>query len=289
MRNLFEFFVKYYHWLLFILLEVISGVLLFRYNSYQGSVWFTSANAVSGKVYEWSADISSFFTLGKVNRELTQRNFYLERKVNQLSRLYRDATGDTTALERVGLALLEQYQNIPARVVSNSLFRQDNMLTIDKGRADGVKVDMGVVCGTGIVGVVYMVADHYSVVMPVINVRSRVSCTIRNSGYFGYLSWDAVDPTVVYVEDIPRHASLKVGEWVETNGFSAIFPPGVLIGKIASVADSRDGLSYRLKLNLATDFGNLRDVCVVNDSSIVERAMLQSEANEADKSHKVIQ
>ena len=163
MRNLFEFFVKYYHWLLFILLEVISGVLLFRYNSYQGSVWFTSANAVSGKVYEWSADISSFFTLGKVNRELTQRNFYLERKVNQLSRLYRDATGDTTALERVGLALLEQYQNIPARVVSNSLFRQDNMLTIDKGSADGVKVDMGVVCGTGIVGVVYILHTQYLV------------------------------------------------------------------------------------------------------------------------------
>lgn len=283
MRNLFEFLAKYYHWLLFVVLEVISAVLLFRYNSYQGSVWFTSANAVAGKVYEWSSAVTNFFSLGDVNRDLTQRNFYLERKVSQLMHLYEEATGDTTALEQIGLELVNRYQNIPARVVSNSLHRPDNLITIDKGSDDGVKVDMGVVCGTGVVGVVYMVSDSYSVVMPIINVKSRVSCTVRNSRYFGYLSWDGTDPTVINVEDIPRHAALKVGEWIETNGYSAIFPPGVLVGKIESVDNSRDGLSYSLKVNLSTDFGTLRDVCVINDSAIVERAMLQQQAGEADK------
>lgn len=283
MRNLFEFLAKYYHWLLFVVLEVISAVLLFRYNSYQGSVWFTSANAVAGKAYEWSSAVTNFFSLGDVNRDLTQRNFYLERKVSQLMHLYEEATGDTTALEQIGLELVNRYQNIPARVVSNSLHRPDNLITIDKGSDDGVKVDMGVVCGTGVVGVVYMVSDSYSVVMPIINVKSRVSCTVRNSRYFGYLSWDGTDPTVINVEDIPRHAALKVGEWIETNGYSAIFPPGVLVGKIESVDNSRDGLSYSLKVNLSTDFGTLRDVCVINDSAIVERAMLQQQAGEADK------
>ena len=96
MRNLLEFLAKYSHWVLFALLEVISVVLLLQFNRYQGSVWFTSANAVFGKVYEWGAMVSSYFSLTDINKDLTQRVFYLERKVNQLSRLYTDATADTT-------------------------------------------------------------------------------------------------------------------------------------------------------------------------------------------------
>ena len=49
MRNLLAFLAKYNHWLVFMLLETVSAILLFQYNSYQGSVWFTSANAVAGK------------------------------------------------------------------------------------------------------------------------------------------------------------------------------------------------------------------------------------------------
>ena len=52
MRNLIDFIVKYNHWLLFVLLEVLSLWLLFRFNNYQGSVFFTSANRVVGSVYE---------------------------------------------------------------------------------------------------------------------------------------------------------------------------------------------------------------------------------------------
>jgi rod shape-determining protein MreC len=137
---------------------------------------------------------------------------------------------------------------------------------------------MGVACGTGVVGIVSIVSDHYSVVMPVINVKSRVSCTIRNHGYFGYLTWDGNDSRVAYVEDVPRHAALEKGGWVETNGYSAIFPSGILVGQISEISNSRDGLSYRLKVNLSTDFGNLRDVCVINDTSLVERATLLEQA-----------
>ena len=53
MRNLLDFLRKYHHWFIFILLEVASGVLLFQYNSYQGSVWLSSANAMVGKIYQW--------------------------------------------------------------------------------------------------------------------------------------------------------------------------------------------------------------------------------------------
>ena len=281
MRNLLEFLSKYYHWLLFLVLEVVSIVLLFQYNSYQGSVWFSTSNALVGKVYEVDAAIESFFSLTKVNENLTRRNFYLERQVNQLRRLYADITRDTTVVERAELEFLGRYELIPAKVVSNSIDRTDNLMTIDRGRKDGVEVDMGVACGNGVVGVVYLVSDHYSVVMPVLNYHSRISCSIRHRGYFGYLKWSGGDASIAYVEDVPRHAKFKRGDWVETSGYSSIFPPGVLVGKIVEVYNSRDGLAYKLKVQLTTDFGNVRDVCVISDKGIAERTRLMEAARDS--------
>lgn len=281
MRNLLYFLKKYSNWMFFVILELISMVLLFQYNSYQGSVWVTSANAMTGKIYEWDSAVESFFSLTKINESLTLRNFYLERQVSQLSRLYAEATGDTVAARREEMEALDSYRLIPAKVIANTLDREDNLITIDKGRADGIAKDMGVACGQGVVGVVYMTSDHYSIVLPVLNVRSRISCTIRKRGYFGYLTWSGDDPSTAYVEDIPRHAHFKLGDWVETNGYSSIFPRGVAVGKILQVYNSRDGLSYRLKIQLATDFGNLRDVYVINDKSIAERSRLMVAARDS--------
>lgn len=281
MRNLLDFLTKHSHWILFAVLELISVVLLFQYNSYQGSVWITSANAMTGKIYEWDSAVESFFSLTKVNESLTLRNFYLERQVSQLSRLYAKATGDTVAAKREDMATLNRYRLTPAKVIGSTLDRDDNLITIDKGRADGIAADMGVACGLGVVGVVYMTSEHYSIVLPVLNVRSRISCTIRKRGYFGYLRWSGGDPTIAYVEDIPRHAHFKLGDWVETNGYSSIFPQGVPVGKILQVYNSRDGLSYRLKIQLATDFGRLRDVYVITDRTIAERSRLMEAARDS--------
>lgn len=281
MRNLLEFLTRHYHWFLFVALEVVSAMLLFRYNSYQSSVWVSSANAVTGRIFEWESAVESFFSLTRVNEELTLRNFYLERKVNQLSTLYAEATGEKADTGSGELKMLSRYSLIPAKVVSNSLDREDNLITINRGRADGITPDMGVACGTGVVGVTYLVSDNYTVVLPVINTRSRISCAIRGHGYFGYLHWTGGDSGFAYVEDIPRHARFRRGDWVETNGYSSIFPPGVLIGKIVQVYNSRDGLSYRLKVQLTTDFGNLRDVCVINDRGIAEKAMIINAARDS--------
>lgn len=282
MKNLVAFLLKYHHWFLFLLLEVLSAVLLFRYNSYQGSVWFSTANYVVGKVYQADAAVRSFFSLTRVNEELTLRNFYLERQVDQLRRLYGDITRDTTVLERQELQFLSQYHLIPAKVVSNTIDRADNLVTIDKGKADGVELDMGVACGNGIVGVVYMSSEHFAVVIPVLNTSSsRISCSIRGRGYFGYLRWYGGDPSVAYLEDVPRHARFKRGDWVETSGYSAIFPHGVLVGKIETIYNSADGLSYKLKVRLSTDFACLRDVCVIGDRSIAERARLLEQVQDS--------
>ena len=89
MQNLWRSFSSHFHWLLFLFLETVSVVMLFSYNSYQGSVWISSANVVAGKVFEWQASVEQFFSLTDRNDELDQRNFYLERQVDQLRRLYR--------------------------------------------------------------------------------------------------------------------------------------------------------------------------------------------------------
>ena len=281
MKNLLEFLQKYHHWFLFVLLEIISLILLFQFNSYQGSVWFSSANAAVGKVNEGRAEVESYFSLSKVNKDLTLRNFYLERQLSQLRRLYGELTSDTTELERRGLQFLQQYKIVPAKVVTNELNKSDNLMTINCGAADGVGVGMGVACGQGVVGVTYLVSDHYTVVIPVLNTATRISCAIRGHDYFGVLRWDGKDAGVAYLEDIPRHARFKRGDWVETNGYSSIFPPGVLVGKIETVYNSIDGLSYRVKVRLSTDFGRLRDVVVINDQSIAERTRLLQSARDS--------
>lgn len=284
MHNLLDFLQRHFHWVLFVVLEIISFVLLVQYNNYQNSIWVSSANSVVGSIYEGRASIESYFSQQRVNESLTMRNVYLERQVAQLRRLYAEKTEKTDPEELHRLDSLSQYQLIPAKVVCNELDRQDNLITINCGTSDGVKPGMGVVCGQGIVGVTYLVASHYTIVIPVLNSHSsRISCAIRGHGYFGVLRWYGGDSRYAWVEDIPRHARFKRGDWVETNGYSSIFPAGVLVGRIESAYNSRDGLSYRLKVRLTTDFGHLRDVVVISDQSFAERMRIMQAARDSLK------
>lgn len=271
MRNLLEFLARHNHWFIFLILEVVSLILLFQYNSYQGSVWFSTANAVNGRVLAWDAEIEAFFSLSKANEELTQRNLYLEQQVKALSDKIIETTQDSGWIKRGQLALLKDYKLIPAKVVSNTLNHHDNLITIDKGYEDGVRKDMGVACGNGVVGIVYLTSAHYSIVIPAINTASNLSCAIQGRGYFGYLHWTGGDTKTAYVDDIPRHAHFRLYENVETSGYSSVFPPGILIGRIQHVYNSPDGVSYRLKVILSTDYGRLRNVCVIDNTSLLER------------------
>lgn len=275
MHNLLDFLNKYSYWLLFILLEATSLLLLFRFNLYQGSVWFTSANTLSGRILEWESAVFSYIDLGERNKVLTQKNYMLERKMEILNRRLEKLTHEATYTETRQKELLEDFTVIEAEVVNNSVNKRNNYLTINKGEADGVRPEMGVVCGTGIVGIVYLTSPHYSVVMPLLNSKSNVSCRLRGTDYFGYLDWDGLHPLYVSLGDVPRHARLKEGMVVETSGFSAVFPAGLFVGKVKKIENSEDGLSYKLQVNLGTDFARLRDVCVLATPNKVEIDSLQ--------------
>ena len=283
MRNLLDFLAKYNHWFVFVALEVVCFVLLFRYNSYQGSVWFSSANVVAGKIYEIDAAVKNYFSLTKINEQLTERNLYLEQQVRRLSEQIKTSVGDSSWVEKTQAEVLKGYKLIPAKVITNSLDKRDNFITIDKGLADGVRKDMGVACGNGVVGVVYMTSEHYSVVIPLLNSKSNVSVTIRKRGYYGYLHWTGMAADLAYVDDVPRHARFALGDLVETSGYSSIFPPGIIVGQILHVYNSNDGLSYRIQVTLTTDFGNLRDVCVIDNTSMNERIELLRSAQDSLK------
>lgn len=283
MRNLLAFIAKYNHWFLFVILEVICAVLLFRYNSYQGSVFFSSANVAAGKVYEFDAQAKSFFSLTKVNEQLTQRNLYLEEHVKDLTERMVELTNDTNYTKRSQLEMLSSYKLIPAKVITNSINQRDNLITLDKGSDDGVRVDMGVACGNGVVGIVYMVSKKYCVVIPVLNSHSNISVTVDKRGYFGYLHWLGRRPDKAYVNDIPLHAKVLPGDQVVTSGYSSIFPPGLQVGKVLYVFKSLDGLSLQLQVRLSTDFSTLRDVCIIDDAKMKERIDLMRAAQDSIK------
>lgn len=250
-------------------------LLLFRFNLYQGSVWFTSANALSGRVLEWESDFLSYITLGERNKELMQKNLVLEQRVRALTELLDRAGHDSTYTELRQKELLADFSMVPAEVVGNSVNKHNNYLTINKGELDGVRPEMGVVCGTGVVGIVYQASSHYAIVMPLLNGKSNISCRVRGTDYFGYLRWEGGHPLYASLGDIPRHARLKEGMTVETSGFSAVFPAGLFVGKVTKVENSEDGLSYKLQVNLSTDFARLRDVCVLTTPNRVEIDSLQ--------------
>lgn len=277
MKNLLNFLIKYNYWFLFILLEVISFTLLFRFNKYQGSTFFTSCNYITGKVYEVSGSISSYFHLKTANEDLLDKNIVLEQEVASLQKALGELTADSMGIARLKSSVLQDYALLKANVVNNSLNKIDNYITLDKGEADGVCSEMGVLGGNGVVGIVYITSPHYSVVISLLNSKSSISCKIKGSDYFGYLKWEGGDSQYAYVKDLPRHSEFNLGDTVVTSGYSTVFPAGIMIGTIDDMSDSNDGLSYLLKVKLSTDFGKLSDVRIIAKKHQEEQIKLEKQ------------
>ncbi|MDR0961108.1 MAG: rod shape-determining protein MreC [Mediterranea sp.] len=277
MRNLLAFLAKYNYWLFFLLLEAIGFVLLFFFNSYQHSALFTSASGVTGTIYEVSGSINSYFHLKSANEDLLNRNIFLEQRISLLEGAIRQARLDTMRLYSMQRTEANLYHIMEANVIKNSLTRIDNYITIDKGENDGVRPDMGVVNAGGVVGIVYKTSPHYATVISLLNSKSSISCKIVGSEYFGYLKWEYGDSRYAYLRDLPRHAEFSVNDTVVTSGYSTVFPAGVMVGTVADIADSHDGLSYLLKIKLASDFGKLSDVRVIARVGQTEQLSLEKE------------
>ena len=275
MRNLLNFFLKYNYWFLFILLEVISFALLFRFNNYQGSAFFTSSNQVAGMVYEVANNVTGYFHLKSINDDLVQENVELELQIERLRSVLMELTADSVGIEKVKADALKGYDIYRANVINNSLTHVDNYITLDKGENDGIRPEMGVINGSGVVGIVYHTSANYSVIIPILNSKSSISCKIKRSDYFGFLKWEGGSSEYATVKDMPRHSLFSLGDTIVTSGHSAVFPGGIPIGTVEDISDSHDGLSYLLKVKLFTDFGRLNDVRVIAQKGQEEQIELE--------------
>ena len=174
------------------------------------------------------------------------------------------------------------YRFIVADVVSNSVTRLANYVTLNKGRADGVEPDMGVVSDRGVVGIVSTVSEHFSVVIPLLNPKSRLSCKILGSNYFGSLTWNGHDARLANLEELPRHVKFEKGDTVVTSGYSAVFPAGIIVGRVVDYKKQRDDNFYSLDVELATDFRVLDHVRIIKNYRQAEQKKVEQEAKKND-------
>lgn len=281
MRDLLDFLIKYSKWLLFVIYVVISCVLLFRNNPYQHYIFLTSANAVSSAVYGSAENVTSYFHLHDINEDLQSQNARLEAQLldlqTKLEKFELDEEFDSIMADTVKL----QYDFILANVISNSVTRGHNYITINKGRKDGIKPEMGVVDQNGVVGVVNVVGNNASRIISLLNPKMRLSCKIKGSEYFGSLVWDGKNTEDAVLEEMPRHEKFKKGDTIVTSGYSAVFPPGIPVGTIISHAKEHDDNFYALRIKLFTDFNRLSTVRIITNEMVEElREITEGEEND---------
>lgn len=252
MRSLLDFIVRHSYVFLFILLETLSLVLLFGFNDRQNEAFMTSANVMSGTLLEWRTGVEQYFGLRKENAGLLEENARLRSMLYELTDSQYVETERTLSSEGVAVA----------RVIDNSVRKDDNYITIDKGRRDGIAPGMGVYSSDGVVGSVMVVGNRYSIIMPVLNGNTSISCKIKGSESFGFLEWQGGDPYIAQVKDMPYHSAVRRGDTIVTTGFSSVFPEGIPVGAVTNVERSSNGYTLKISARLAVDMSDLRWVYV---------------------------
>ncbi len=276
MQVLLNFLIKHNHWFLFLLLEGISFMLIVRFNNYQSATFFTAANGVAGNLYSMIADIDAYFELKNENDILLSKNLELT-KENQALHEQLAAYQDNHALEEDTIVKQHKSDYIfnTARVINNSLNAVNNYIVLDKGRKEGIETEMGVFDNKGVIGVIYLTSNGYSVVIPLLNSKSSISCRVSGSDSFCTLQWDGKDTQYSYLVDLPRYTKFEQGDTVVTSGFSSIFPGNIPVGTIDKVENSADGMFYRARVKLAVDFSKLTSVYIVGNKGYNEEKQLE--------------
>lgn len=279
MRQLLDFILRKRHWFLFLLLEVLSLILVYRNTTYQRSVLTSSANVVTGHISSLSGAVTSYLDLRKINQELTERNGELEMELLALQNQLEWLKANDKAFEGFVPDSTEQfpYDFIMAKVVNNSVTHLSNFITINKGKKDGVYPDMGVVSERGVVGLVSLSSDHFAVVLPLLNPKLRLSCKLLGSNFFGSLGWNGRDARFAQLEELPRHVEFAKGDTIITSGYSAVFPAGIMVGKVADFKRQHDDNFYALEVELSADFQSLDNVRVLINRNHEEQLRIEME------------
>lgn len=260
MNNLFKFIIKHHIIFLFIFLETISFYLLIQNNNFQRAKVLNTGYEISSIIYNEYNEFSEYFSLKDENQKLAEENARLR------NLLYSSYKTDTIFIKNIKDSLRhQQYTYITAKVIHNSVNMQNNYIFIDKGSIHGIKPEMAVISPNGIVGIVKNVGKNFSTVISLLNSNLRVSAKIKRNGYFGSIMWDGKSYNKAVLNEIPVHIKIKQNDTIITSGYSAIFPEGIMIGKMEGFAFKGGDNFWTTHVALSTDFKSLNYVYIVNN------------------------
>ena len=273
MLQLVDFVVRNRFFLVFVLLEVLSVWLIVRSNSYWGATYFNTSNYYVAKTLAFSNSAREFTKLDEINYDLANENARLHA---MLTAINQKKPIDSPAGYVPDSAFASRFVYTVAKVVDNETNKPNNVLTIDKGTADGIKPGMGVISATGVVGKVRFCSTNYSVITSILHSQFMVSTKLLRSKEIGYAKWPGKDPNVVDLIDVSKYTKIFKGDSAVTSDQNSVFPPGIMVGKVESVTVHPNQTFYNITLRLATDFRNLSYVYVVQNQQLGEQENLKS-------------
>ena len=260
MQNLLKILLRYSNFLVFIALEVAAFLLVSYNNAYPRSSLLSTANDFVAWQNEVVSEVRGYFSLRSQNEQLAIENADLRNQIGSM----KSGEVDTTF----------HYQ--PAKVVQMTTDRLHNYLTINLGSKDGIQRGQGVRNEEGVVGIVRTVGRNYSVVLPIINTHTNLSCRFSKNDYIGTLQWDGKDSRFAQLADVAAHMVVNVGDTIVTSGLSPVFPEGIPVG-IVENSVLKEGDSYHtIRVRLHTNFKRLRYIEVVQNADIEELEELQN-------------
>jgi len=273
MRNLFRFIIKFHFFILFIIIESFSLFLFIQNNTYQKASFINSSNQITGYIYSAYHSMAEYLLLKTANNDLARENAYLRNVIKRsikTDKEYWNVVRDSVKNRH--------YHYTPAKVINNSVNRQNNYITLNKGANQGIEPEMGVVSPNGVVGIVRNVSGNFSSVISLLNNSLSISAKIKKNGYYGSLVWDGRDNTIVSLKEIPYHVRISAGDTVVTSGYSAIFPEGLPIGVINDYELKKGANFYYISVRLLNDFRHLSYVYVIENLFKEERKELERTA-----------
>ncbi len=271
MQQIFNFIFKNSHKLLFLLLLGISLALTIQAHSFHRSKVISSANFLTGGVYDQLNNVNEYFGLKTQNEVLAIENANLRSMLFNIQ--------DTSALPEIDtIKGIRKTNIIVAKVIHNSYNVHENYLTIKPGAAEGIKPDMGVMNSLGIVGIVDKVSKNYATVISILNTKSQINAKIKKSNHFGSLTWNGKSTGFVQLIDVPRLAAIRKGDTVVTGGQSVIFPENINIGVIDKIFTDEHTNYYTLDIRLFNDMTNLGHVYVIKSKDREEIINLEKQS-----------
>ncbi|NIJ56081.1 rod shape-determining protein MreC [Dyadobacter arcticus] len=273
MLQLVDFFVRNRFFLVFVLLEVLSIWLIVRSNTYWGATYFNTSNYYVARTLAFSNSAREYTKLGEINADLASENARLHAMVTALNQ---KKPIDSPAGYVPDSVFASRFIYTVAKVVDNETNKPNNVLTIDKGTADGIKPGMGVISATGVVGKVRFCSANYAVITSILHSQFMVSTKLVRSKEIGYAKWPGKDPRIIDLIDVSKYTKIFKGDSAVTSDQNSVFPPGIMVGKVESVTVHPNQTFYNITLHLATDFRNLSYVYVVQNQQLGEQEILQS-------------